>query len=187
MKSFIGVCLLLAVPAAFAQGPTSASAGGYLFHERAEVDGPGGGGSDSSMGIGLKGQLNFTEQIFGHVEFQDAKLSSFRLGGGVVLPANPGMDWVLSAALIDKDVDDGLGLFGGLRYQANPQVQLKGTLGYLLLGDFDGLELTLGADYKFDRYWTGFTDLRLFRGNGDGAVDFSTSEFHIGAAYNFTF
>lgn len=186
MKSLMGLCLLLAAPAAFAQGGVTGAAGAFLFHERAEIDTPGGDASDSSMGVGLRGHLMFTENLFGAVEFQDAELSSFRLAGGALLPANEDTDWILAAGLVDKDIDDGVGLFGGLRYRADPQLELKGVLGYLLLDEFDGLELTLGASYRIDGDWSAFSDLRLFQGNGDGRVDFSTSEFHIGAAYNFT-
>ncbi len=187
MKSFIcACCLALVAPIAGAQTSVTGSAGGYLVHERGEVTAPGGSGSDSSLGFGVQGHLLFNENIFAAVELQDAELASFRLGGGVLLPAGPDTTWVLGAALVDKDFDDGIGIFGGLKHNLNPQLELKGVLGYLMLGDFDGLELTLGGGYKIDRYWTAFADLRMFKGHADGNVDVDTTEFRFGASYNFT-
>lgn len=183
MKNLIAaVSLAVLAPAALAQGTTTGSAGGYLVHERIE----GGGGSESGLGFGVKGHLVFNQNLFAGVELQDAELSSFRIGGGILLPAGPATQWALGAALVDKDVEDGFGFFGGLKHELNPQLSLTGALGYLLLGDIDGLELTLGGGYKIDRYWTAFADLRLFQGSVDGGGDVDSTEFRFGAAYNFS-
>lgn len=187
MKSLIfACCLALVAPIAGAQTAVTGAGGGFLVHERGEVSGPGFSGSDSSLGFGVKGHLLFNQNIFAAVEMQDAELDSFRIGGGILLPAGPATTWVLGAALVDKDFDDGIGIFGGLKHDLNPQLELKGVLGYLMLGDVDGLELTLGGGYKIDRYWTAFADLRLFKGSADGGVDVDTTEFRFGASYNFT-
>lgn len=184
MKTLIGVAtLMLLSPVAVAQTGTTGSAGGYLIHERIEGSGPGG---SSGLGFGVKGHLLFNQNAFAALELQDAELTSFRLGGGVLLPAGPATQWALGAALVDKDVTDGFGLFAGLKHSLNPQVDLKGSLGYLMLDNVDGLELTLGGGYKIDRYWTAFADLRLFQGSVDGGGDVDTTEFRFGAAYNFT-
>lgn len=187
MKTLIGAVTLLLSPVALAQSGTTGSVGGYLVHERGEVSAPGINGSESGLGFGVKGHLLFNQNVFAMLELQDAELTSFRLGGGVLIPAGPATQWALGAALVDKDFDDGVGLFAGLKHALNPQMDLKGSLGYLMLGDVDGLELTLGGGYKIDRYWTAFADLRLFQGEVDGAdVDIDTTEFRFGASYNFS-
>lgn len=178
-KQIAALMLVVLAPAVAAQ--TTGSAGGYLVHERIEA----GRAAESGLGFGVKGHLLFNNNLLAHVELQDAELTSFRIGGAVLLPASQVTHWSLGAALVDKDVEDGFGLFGGIAHDLSPQLALNGQLGYLLLGDVDGLELTLGGGYKIDRYWTAFADLRLFQGSVDGGGDVDSTEFRFGAAYNF--
>lgn len=113
-------------------------------------------------GLGLKGSLSLTDQVFvfaGYNSYDYSRgfdLSSYDIGAGMRWPLQPRLDLITDVAWVHAEVDtpfgddddDGLGLGVGLRSRVHDQVELQGGIRYVDLDESDTF-LSLAGRYYF--------------------------------------
>jgi hypothetical protein len=182
MKKFyaVGLAALLAAPMAFAdEMPTAALAGHVTMLDADFDDGTGFG----VRGWGKVGQSGFVHGEYSMVTLSDTDLdvNELRFGGGIMGELQKGAHWLAKAEYIDfgSDLDaDGFGLHGGAGVEVSPQAGIFGTVGFIDVGEEDGLEFNIGGKMKFSKELAGILDYRMFSGS-----NFDVSELRFGVAY----
>lgn len=177
MRSTAILLLLLFAPAS-----TFAAGIDYSHFDAALVslDGP----RDDFEGLGARLSLPFNAQVYGKAEFAATRANSidrtdFAFGGGYHMPLNRHTDFFAEIEIVNVDTDagddDGLRFGGGVRSLVMQELELRGALRYVDLGDGE-LVLDLGAQYLINSDWAAFLDIS----EGD---DFGG--YRIGARYGF--
>jgi len=159
--------IFIALIAVFAAGIANAqssrnTAMNYNFAEFRYVDSDLAGGDGFKLGgsyhvknnwlvVGSLTQLSFDGNVDGRF---------IEIGAGYVWPMQDSWDIVASARYVDlsDDLDDsGVALEGGLRGFLAPQVEIRGSLNHITVGDGDTF-LEFGGDYYFtDEFAAGLT------------------------------
>lgn len=143
-------------------------------------DGP----RDDFEGLGARVSLPFNAQVYGKAEFSTTSADSidrtdFSFGGGYHMPLNRRTDFFAEIEIVNVDTDlgddDGFRFGGGLRSLVAKELELRGALRYVDLGDGE-LVLDFGAQYLINPAWAAFIDVS----EGD---DFGG--YRIGGRYNF--
>lgn len=187
MKKFfaVGLAALLAAPVGFAADkPTAALAGHVTMLDADYDDGTGFG----VRGWGQVGQNGFVHGEYSMVSLEvetpfgdfDVDVNELRIGGGMTGQLQQNAMWLVKGEYIDfgSDTDlDGFGIHGGAMLDATPELGVFGTVGFLDIGEDDGLEFNLGGKYKFTKEFAGILDYRMFSGDGD------ISELRFALAY----
>lgn len=81
--------------------------------------------------------------------------------------------------------NDGIGIHARTSYNASRDMNLYGDIGYLILSndfqDVDGLEFTIGGDYRLTDQWVLFADFRYTQLKGDtNGAKISPADARIG-------
>lgn len=190
---------MIAAAAACALSVTAlpASATNYIdgyFVPWAEADfGPGDADGD---GFGLKGAFQVGSSVFltgeyESVDYDDINTDIDQLRLGAELGPGAGLGTGIYGrgeyVSLDDDEDDQDGFAGhvGYGFPVNKQIRLHGQIGYLLLDDVDGPELSFGGTYQFTSNLAAFGDYRSSYLDVDGGGDLDLSEFRIGARFLF--
>ncbi|MEJ2452751.1 MAG: hypothetical protein P8103_01150 [Candidatus Thiodiazotropha sp.] len=141
-------------------------------------------------GLRFDGSYRFTRQVFGFAEFDsvdldnyDADLDVLKLGAGYIHPINASMDFNLSLAYVDAEVDarganyddSGFEISGGIRTMIQPNIELRANANYIDIED-DDTYFTLGGDYFFMSNFSAGLEIDL-------GADYET--LSIGARYSF--
>lgn len=178
MRTVISLLLSALLPASLC----AAESIDYSWFDLALVshDGP----RDDFEGLGARISLPFNSQVYGKADFSTTSADSvdrtdFAFGGGYHMPLNRHTDFFAELEIVNVDTDagddDGFRFGGGLRSLATKELEVRGALRYVDLGDGE-LVLDLGAQYLVNRDWAAFIDVS----EGD---DFGG--YRIGARYNF--
>jgi len=116
----------------------------------------------------LSGQLGYLSESAGPV---DVSLTTFSFGGGYAHEMQPGLALLASAELeygrvsasfgaSRSDTEFGLRARGGARWQATPELEVFGGLGFRTIFSGDFL-LDAGALYAFNSSWSAIGKLEL--------------------------
>ncbi|HEX4871155.1 MAG TPA: hypothetical protein VFV27_02475 [Nevskiaceae bacterium] len=179
----------------------SASAASYLDgyfvpSAKIEVDIPGfGSGEADGDGFGVKGAFGFSDQLsftaeYQGVEFDDGAgdLDQIRLGLGFGAGIHgTGLYGVGEFVQFDDGSDDenGFGIHGGYGGTLAEGVRLHGQVGYLDVGDVDGVEFLVGGAFNLNPSLGLFADYRASTLEGDGGAEVDFKDFRVGARFNF--
>lgn len=152
----------------------------YLDLALVNQDGPG----DDFEGIGGRFSVPFNAQFYGKIELaltsaDDIDRTDVLLGGGYRMPLNRHTDFIAEVDFVDVNTDagddDGLRLGAGVRSLVAQQLELRGVVRYVDLGDGE-LVIDLGAEYLINTTWSAF--LEMSEGDDYGG-------YLIGARYDF--
>jgi hypothetical protein len=154
------------------------------------------GGSEDGTGAGVKAAFQVADKIFLTGEFQSVDydhihddFDQIRLGAGF----GPGMGskgegLYGRVEYVDFDFgdsDSGLGATAGYAIPLNPQFRVHGEVGYLLLDDVDGPELTIGGTYQVAQNLGIYADYRHDFLNVDGGGDIDIGDVRVGVRFLF--
>ena len=153
------------------------------------------GYDDDGDGLGIRGQFAFADQLFFSGEYQtvnyddsDIDLDQIRLGVGLNSDARQQLVFFGLAEFIhldyDFDDDNGIGLHGGAIYKVTKEFSVNGRVGYVDVGDFDGIEWLVGASYQFTPMIGAFVDYRATYLENGGA-DFDVDDLRVGVRFRF--
>ena len=180
----------IAAPAMAAPGNNYVD--GYLLLSDIDV-----GPDDDGTGVGVKGAFQVADQVYLTGEFQtveyddfNADLDQIRLGAGFgpgMGAKNEGIYGRAEYVMFDFDDEDDDGIAGHVGYAVplNPQFRVHGEVGYLLLDEVDGPEITLGGTYQVARNFGIFADYRMGFYEADGGGDVDLNDLRIGARFTF--
>lgn len=154
----------------------------YSYFDAALVshDGP----RNDFEGLGVRLSLPINAQLYGKAEFSTTEAggvdrSDFAFGGGYHMPLSRRTDFFaeVEIASVDTDAgdDDGFRFGGGVRSLLAKELEVRGAIRYVDLGDGE-LLLDIGAQYLINPAWAAFIDVT----EGD---DFGG--YRLGARYNF--
>ncbi len=129
----------------------------------ADIDGRGGDGDGFSLGGSYQVAPKFVVTgSYTDLEFDgDVDFSQLSVGGGYIHPYREKIDIVGYASIIRQELDagpydeddTGIGLAGGIRALAAPQLELRATANYVNVDDSDTF-IELGADYWLDKQFS---------------------------------
>lgn len=135
----------------------------YIDGVIASRDAPG----DEFEGLGLRGSLPVSPQFFLGAELYALSVDDFdrtdiAFGAGYHMPLNRMTDFVgrLDYVSIDTDIvdDEGLRVGAGVRSLIAKQLEVRGMVQYVDVGDGD-LVVELGAQYMMSDAWAAFLEV----------------------------
>lgn len=160
MRTLLLVTLLIGHGLASAQAPQSPSLG-YNFAELRFID-----VDNDGDGFRLAGSYRISGNwlILGGVsalEFDnDVDSTTFDVGGGYVWPYRPDWDLVANVRVVRTEVDlprglgssddTGIGVSGGVRGLIVPELEVRGSVNHVTVGDSDTY-IEVAGDYYFTR------------------------------------
>ncbi len=187
----------------FAMAPITAMAGGvgnnvdvYYVSSGLEVSVPGlGSGDDDGDGFGAKGRFAFSDNLFVSGEYQsvsydDSDIDYDQLRAGVGINSAVGSQAVFYglAEYVNADLDDesesGYGVHGGVHFAVTDTFSLNGRIGYIDLGDADGMEYLVGAAFKLTDAFGIVADYRVTNLEEDNA-DLDIDDLRVGVRFTF--
>jgi hypothetical protein len=161
MRAINRSLLALAISAALAPLAVQAGDFGYTYGELRylDVDLDNGNGADGGTAIGwyrLNESFFLTGQAIRVENDNDAKSTTFALGGGYIMPLNDTWDAVAMASLRQTEVDigprteseDGYGVQLGLRGMPIPKIETRAFVNYVDVTEGD-TSLFVSGDYFF--------------------------------------
>ena len=129
------------------------------------------------------------EQYRAGLGFNFVTTPFYVLGEYIGIDSKTRVDNGSSATESDKDKDEGWGAHLGAKGKVlNDHVTLNAEVGYVDVGDSDGLEVLAGAAYNISRHVGVFADYRytsLTGGGGNDDVDTRLGEARVGARLSF--
>lgn len=151
-KIFITMCVALVSVCAFAQKGEKAV--GVNLSYGTEI---------SNIGIGVKGQYNFTDAIRGEVSFDyflekdylkmwDINVNAhylFNVAEKIKVYPLVGLTYTNWSAFSESSGKFGANLGGGAQYDINEKLSLNLDIKYQLISDFNQAVFGVGATYKF--------------------------------------
>ncbi|MGQ0698461.1 MAG: outer membrane beta-barrel protein [Panacagrimonas sp.] len=162
-----------------------------------EVDGDGEVTVDEGDGLGVKGRFNLTPLFFVAAEYQaneydevegfalDTEFSQIRGGLGIRFGADSPF-YVLGEAVnfdLESDGvggdDTGFGVHLGANAPASDTFSVYGQVGYLDVGDVDGIEFLVGAAFMITPQFGAFVDYRNTSQEDDG-VEATFKDIRLG-------
>lgn len=196
VMKLVGTGLLAISPMTAMATGMGNSIDGYYVSSGLEVDVENvGSGDDDGDGFGVKGTFAFADQLFFNGEYQtvgyddsDADLDQIRAGVGINTSASEQIVFYGLAEFIsfdfDNEDDSGFGVHGGAIFNLNQAIALNARLGYVDLGDSDGLEWLAGGSFKFTPQVAAFIDYRVTN-QEDSGVELDVDDLRIGARFIF--
>lgn len=160
MRILLISALLLVTGAAFAQNANEPALS-YTFGELRYVDVDNGGD-----GFEFGGSFQFNRNWFGvasisSLDFDgNVDLTTFEIGAGYVIPFQKDWDAQFNARVIRTEVDTpfgdvndtGIGLLGGIRGMAAPQLEVRGNVHYVNVDESD-VFLEFAGDWYITPQW----------------------------------
>lgn len=147
----------------------------YSFTEGQDVTGA--DAEDDGYGLGARSIALVTDWLAISAEYQtveldatDDNISQLRAGLGYI-----GAYGGIFVEYTDFDTlgisNDGIGIHARTSYNASRDMNFYGDIGYLMLSndfqDVEGLEATLGLDFRLTESWVVFADIRYTHLKGD--------------------
>jgi hypothetical protein len=168
----VAVAALLATPVAFAAEQPIGAVAGHVTMFDADFDDAAGFGIRGWMSVGEGGGFVHGEYSLVGLENPgtgaDVDVNELRMGGGMMGSLQQNAKWLAKLEYIDfgSDLDsDGFGLHGGAMFEPAANLGLFGTVGFIDVGDDDGLEFNIGGKFSFTRDLAGIIDYRSFSGD----------------------
>jgi hypothetical protein len=185
--------ILSALAAAAAFAPFMAQADGlsYSYVDLAYVNTDPDGSGEDVDGLGLRGSIEITEQVFLFAGYADQSgdgvdFETYNLGVGYAWPIAPRMDLYGKLGYVEAEADyrgfggddDGYLLAFGLRSRVTDQVELEGAVNYVDLSD-SGDDTSLGLAARW--YLTEQVALGLETAFSDDATTYGLGvRWHFG-------
>ena len=158
--------------------------------------------SDSGFGVGARGRFAFSPDFFAQGEYQlnayegfgaidaDGEATTLRAGAGFLTSGDARVYGLLELLRLDVDIDgsasqgeSGYGISLGINGEGD--THLYGQIGFLDVGDVDGLEFLFGGAFRFNPRFGMFVDYRSTRLENDLGAQTNFMDLRVGLRMTF--